>query len=55
VSEFPSDLLATAFLLDRKHRLWLGADHSEWDGWCSYVDLETGKVQTVLGLKIYEM
>lgn len=33
-----------AFLLDRKGRLWLGADNGEWAGWCVSVDLTTGQV-----------
>ena len=40
---------ADAFLLDRKHRLWLVADNGEWGGWCSYVDLDAGKVHSVPG------
>ena len=50
-----SDRRATAFLLDRKHRLWLGADNGEWGGWCSYVDLKAGKVHSVPGLKIDDL
>ena len=38
-----------AFLLDRKRRLWLGADNGEWGGWCAYVDLGEQKVQVVPG------
>ncbi len=47
--ERPSDLHASAFLLDHKHRLWLGADNGEWGGWCSYVDLDAGQVHSVPG------
>ncbi len=53
-SDYPSDLRATAFLLDRKHRLWLGADNGEWDGWCSCVDLDAGEVRSIAGLRIYD-
>ena len=45
---------ATAFLLDRKHRLWLGADRGEWGGWCSCVDLDAGQVHPVPGLRIFD-
>ncbi len=37
-----------AFLLDRKGRLWLGADNGEWAGWCVSVDLTTGQVHQIL-------
>jgi hypothetical protein len=53
-SEYPSNLSASAFLLDSKHRLWLGADRGEWGGWCCYVDLDAGKIHSILGLKVYE-
>jgi hypothetical protein len=43
-----------AFLLDRQNRLWLGADNGEWAGWCVHVDLATGQVQDVPGLKFYK-
>ncbi len=42
---------ATAFLLDRAGRLWLGADNGEWGGWCAYVDLKAGKLQSVPGVR----
>ena len=42
---------ATAFLLDHKGRLWLGADDGEWGGQCSYVDLTAGQVHSVDGPK----
>ncbi len=44
----------SAFLLDRKGRLWLGADNGEWAGWCVHVDLGTGQVHEVAGLKFYK-
>src|SRR5262249_10092104 len=53
-SEFPSDLRATVYLLDSKHRLWLGADNGEWGGWCSHVDLRAGRVYSIPGRKIYD-
>jgi hypothetical protein len=53
-SEYPSDLRATAFLLDCKHRLWLGADNGEWGGWCDCVDLDAGQVRSIAGQRIYE-
>ena len=43
-----------AFLLDRKHRLWLGADNGEWGGWCAYVDFKEGKVHAVPGPEMDE-
>jgi hypothetical protein len=46
-SEIPDGLRASAFLLDRKNRLWLGADNGEWGGWCSSVDLEAGEIHSV--------
>src|SRR5262249_13840802 len=48
------DRHATALLVDRPHRLWLGADRGEWGGWCSYVDLKAGQVHSVPGLEIYK-
>jgi hypothetical protein len=53
-SEYPSNVSASAFLLDSRHRLWLGADRGEWGGWCSYVDLDAGKVHSIPGLKVFE-
>ncbi len=53
-SEYPSDLRATAFLLDQKHRLWLGADNGEWGGWCYCVDLDAGQIRSVAGQRIYQ-
>ncbi len=43
-NDLPDELRATAFLLDRKHRFWLGADIGEWGGWWAHVDLDTGQV-----------
>ncbi len=43
-SQIPDGLGAGAFLLDSKHRLWLGADNGEWGGWWARVDLDTGQV-----------
>ncbi len=34
--------MATTFLLDRAGRLWLGADHGEWGGWVTRIDLSNG-------------
>jgi hypothetical protein len=48
---YPFGRRASAFLLDRKQRLWLGADDGEWGGWCSYVDLQAGQVHPVAGPK----
>ncbi len=53
-SDYPSDLRATAFLLDRKHRVWLGAENGEWGGWCECVDLDAGQVRTIAGQRIYQ-
>jgi hypothetical protein len=42
----------SAFFLDGKSRLWLGADGGEWGGWCARLDLKAGKagkVETVEG------
>ena len=43
---------ASAFLLDRRDRLWLGDDRGEWGGWCSYVDLGAGRVVEIPGRKL---
>jgi hypothetical protein len=32
----------SALLLDSKGRLWMGADHGEWGGWCRVLDLDGG-------------
>jgi hypothetical protein len=32
----------SALLLDSKARLWMGADHGEFGGWCRALDLEAG-------------
>ena len=45
------DRRASAFFLDGKRRLWLGADHGEWGGWCVRVDLDAGRVVEVAGIK----
>ena len=45
--------IASTFLLDRKDRLWLGADRGEWGGWCSYVDLGAGRVVEIPGRKLH--
>jgi len=37
----------SAFLLDRKSRLWLGKDMGEWGGWCGLLDLSSGKAVAV--------
>ena len=42
---------ATAFFLDSKRRLWIGEDRGEWGGSCSYVDLSSGKRQSIAGIK----
>lgn len=34
----------TAFLLDHKRRLWLGADRGEWGGWVKALDLGTKRM-----------
>ncbi len=52
-SEIPAGRSATAFLLDSKHRLWLGADNGEWGGWCSCVDLDRGRVHPVAGFNVF--
>jgi hypothetical protein len=51
---FPLEDRATAFLLDSKRQLWLGADNGEWGGWCSVLDLTTGTIRSIPGLKIFE-
>ncbi len=50
----PQPRRASAFLLDQKHRLWLGADNGEWGGWCICVDLGAGQVREIPGLRIYD-
>jgi hypothetical protein len=49
--EVAADGLATAFLLDSRRRLWLGADRGEWGGWCSCVDLGAGTLRAVPGIR----
>jgi hypothetical protein len=39
----PEGRVASAFLLDRRDRLWLGRDTGEWGGWCGYVDAPDGR------------
>lgn len=41
--------VASTVLLDRKRRLWFGADNGEWGGWCARLDLESGVRQELLG------
>ncbi len=48
---YATSRLATTFLLDSKHRLWLGGDRGEWGGWCSYVDLDAGKLSSIRGIR----
>jgi hypothetical protein len=38
---------ATAFLLDSKGRLWLGAALGQWGGWCSCIGLSSGSKQVI--------
>jgi hypothetical protein len=38
---------ATAFLIDRRHRLWLGSDHGEFGGSVQMVRLDSGRVQDI--------
>jgi hypothetical protein len=45
------DRHATAFLLDSKRRLWLGADQGEWGGWCVRIDLDADRLVEVEGIK----
>ena len=45
---------ASAFVLDRKDRLWLGADRGEWGGWCFSVDLDAGRLVQIPGRKVHE-
>ncbi len=46
---------ASAFLLDSKGRLWIGADNGERGGWCSCFDTRTGRLRSIPGLQIYQM
>ncbi len=45
---------ATAFFLDSKGRVWIGADEGEWGGWVSVCDPATGTLRSIPGRKIYE-
>lgn len=49
--EIAYDRQASAFLLDGKRRLWLGADRGEWGGWCARIDLGAGSVAEIEGIK----
>lgn len=44
---FALEIQATAFLLDRTGRLWLGADRGEWGGRIWRVDLAEGKLAEI--------
>ena len=44
---FAMDHLATTFLFDRAGRFWVGADHGEWGGSVTRIDLNTGKLATI--------
>jgi hypothetical protein len=37
----------STLLLDAKGRLWMGADHGEWGGWCRLLDLDTGSTRAL--------
>jgi hypothetical protein len=39
------------FFLDSKRRLWLGADRGEWGGWCRCLDLASGELTAIPGIK----
>jgi hypothetical protein len=40
-------LLPNFFFVDESNRLWMGTDLGEWGGFCSYMDLRTGKVRAL--------
>src|ERR1700674_748129 len=40
-------LFPNFFLVDESNRLWMGTDLGEWGGFCSYMDLRTGKVRAL--------
>jgi hypothetical protein len=46
-----SNAKLSAFLLDRKSRLWLGKDMGEWGGWCGSLDVSAGPAGRVEALK----
>ena len=47
---YPTDRTASAFLLDREGRFWLGTDDGEWGGWAAVVDFEARALRHLPGL-----